>query len=88
MKFDTLIEHDLSDKEATKRIKDALNKHDSKASDLNYNWEGNKCTLSSKSKKGLVYGTLLVKHLEVRISGDFPPMAESMLKEKLKTILA
>ncbi len=77
------VPHSLSTEEAINQIKDALNKHNSKVTILNQVWKGEKCDLAINVNGSTYSGTLTVERSIVRISGNFPPMIESMLKKVL-----
>lgn len=77
------IPNNLSVEEATGRIKNALNKHNSKISILNQIWNGAKCDLTIKVGGVTYSGTLIIEQKKVKISGNLPPIIGSMIEKVL-----
>jgi len=97
-KLDMTVAHNLTQDEATKRIKNLLNdvktQFAGKISDLHEEWDANTGTFDFRAMGFAVSGTLTVQTSRIDISGNLPFAAmlfkrkiESTIRDRAETLL-
>lgn len=89
-KLNVDIQHNLSQEEALKRIKNLLpdlqKRFENDISDVSETWTENVGTFSFKAKKFPVSGTLTVTEKEVQLRGEIPLLLVARKKQIEETI--